>query len=224
VRHVLVDAVDDDDLDAAAAAAGETEGVLLCGAAGLAVAIARRGGSGSHIAPEPPPAGGRLVLSGSGSERTRAQVAAFEGPVHTLDVAALAADFDAAVADAVAFVGAAEGVPLVTATAEPAAVALAQERFGRERTAALVEQGLARIAVETVERLGVRRILVAGGETSGAVAAALGVATLRVRRVAAPGVAWTTAHDAAGRELDLCFKSGNFGGTRFFADAWTEGE
>jgi uncharacterized protein YgbK (DUF1537 family) len=43
-----------------------------------------------------------------------------------------------------------------------------------------------------------------------------------VRRVAAPGVPWTTAQDAAGRSLDLCFKSGNFGGTDFFTDAFEE--
>jgi len=43
-----------------------------------------------------------------------------------------------------------------------------------------------------------------------------------VRRVAAPGVAWTTATDAAGRVLDLCFKSGNFGGTDFFTAAFEE--
>jgi uncharacterized protein YgbK (DUF1537 family) len=222
VRHVLFDAVFEEDLDAAAAAAVDRDDLLLGGAAGLVVALARRRGSGTRIAPEPPPAGGRLVLSGSGSERTRAQVAAFEGSVHTVDVAALAEDLDAAVADAVAFVSAADGIPLVTATAEPEAVALAQKKWGRERAAALVEEALARIAVEAVETSGVRRILVAGGETSGAVAAALGVSTLRVRRVAAPGVAWTTAADPAGRALDLCFKSGNFGGTDFFADAWTE--
>ena len=97
-----------------------------------------------------------------------------------------------------------------------------QERWGRERAAALIEAALSRIAAAAVTRSGVRRILVAGGETSGAVAAALGVSTLRVRRVAAPGVAWTTAQDAAGRALDLCFKSGNFGGTEFFTAAFEE--
>jgi uncharacterized protein YgbK (DUF1537 family) len=97
-----------------------------------------------------------------------------------------------------------------------------QKRWGREGAAALVERALAAIAAESVSSLGVRRIVVAGGETSGAVAAALGVAVLRVRSVAAPGVAWTTATDAAGRELDLCFKSGNFGGTDFFSTAFQE--
>ncbi|MDF2507616.1 MAG: hypothetical protein K0Q52_1475, partial [Microbacterium sp.] len=115
-----------------------------------------------------------------------------------------------------------EGVPLVSATADPAQVRRTQERWGADRAAALIEDALARIAALAVERQGVRRVLVAGGETSGAVAAALGVQALRVRRVLAPGVAWTTASDSEGRELDLCFKSGNFGGERLFVEAWQE--
>jgi uncharacterized protein YgbK (DUF1537 family) len=50
------------------------------------------------------------------------------------------------------------------------------------------------------------------------------VRALRVRRVIAPGVAWTSATDAEGRALDLCFKSGNFGGERLFVEAWDEEE
>lgn len=221
VRHVLLDAVEEPDLDAAAAAVEESGDLLIAGAAGLAVALARRlvGGGVSSVAPPPP--GRALILSGSGSERTRAQVAAFGGPRWNLAVDMLAADLDTAVAEALAFVEETRGIPLVSATADPPEVARAQERWGRERAASLVEQALARIAVGAVEGLGVRRILVAGGETSGAVAAALGVSTLRVRRVAAPGVAWTIA-DTAGRALDLCFKSGNFGGTDFFAAAFEE--
>jgi uncharacterized protein YgbK (DUF1537 family) len=222
VRHVLLDAVEDRDLDVAAAAVAQADDVLLGGAAGLAVALARRLGAGVPPVVAAAPAGGALVLSGSGSERTRAQVAAFEGPRFDLDADALAGDFDAVVAAAIEFVRSCEVLPLVSATAEPAAVARAQERWGRERAAALIEDALARIAVAAVEELGVRRILVAGGETSGAVAAGLGVDVLRVRRVAAPGVAWTTATLATGHEVDLCFKSGNFGGPDFFTDAFEE--
>jgi uncharacterized protein YgbK (DUF1537 family) len=225
-RHVLLDAVEDADLDAAAAAlAGhDRDDVLLGGAAGFAVALARRVSAGERPVKRRPPEGRPLVLSGSASERTRAQVAAHPGPLFALDVDALVDDEAAVVADAVDFVGSASGIPLVSATADPARVRRMQERWGVERAAALVEDALARIAVLTVERHSIRRILVAGGETSGAVAAALGVTSLRVRRVLAPGVAWTTATDAAGRTLDLCFKSGNFGGERLFVDAWAEGE
>lgn len=222
VRHVLLDAVEETDLDAAAAAVEASEDLLLGGAAGLAVALARRLAGGDAPGVSPPPPGRALILSGSGSERTRAQVAAFDGPRWNLHVDALAADLDAAVAEALAFVGRARGIPLVSATVDPPEVARAQERWGRDRAASLVEEALARIAVGAVEALGVRRILVAGGETSGAVAAALEVSTLRVRRVAAPGVAWTTARDASDRALDLCFKSGNFGGTDFLTAAFEE--
>lgn len=222
VRHVLLDAVEDADLDAAAAALAPLDAVLLGGAAGLAVAFARRIGGGSRLAVPGPPQGRRLIVSGSASERTRRQVAAHAGPVFALDVDALAADADAVVEQTVGFVATASGVPLVSATVDPDQVRAAQERWGAARSAALVEDVLSRIAALAVERCGVRRILVAGGETSGAVAAALGVSTLRVRRVVAPGVAWTIATDAAGHELDLCFKSGNFGGEQLFVDAWWE--
>lgn len=222
VRHVLLDAVEDRDLDAAAGALARADDVLVGGAAGLAVALARQIGAGTPPVADAPPAGRALVLSGSGSERTRAQVAAFAGPRFDLDVDALAGDFEAVVAEVLEFVRSREAVPLVSATADPEDVTRAQERWGRERAAVLIEAALARIAAAAVEELGVRRILVAGGETSGAVAAGLGVDVLKVRRVAAPGVAWTTAQDPVGRVLDLCFKSGNFGGPEFFTDAFEE--
>ncbi len=63
---------------------------------------------------------------------------------------------------------------------------------------------------------GVRRLVVAGGETSGAVAAALGVTAVRVADQICPGVPWMVTLDGA---LALAFKSGNFGGPDFFADA-----
>ena len=223
-RHVLLDAIEDSDLDAAARALLDEDGVLLGGAAGLAVAFARTlAGGGEHVVVAPPD-GGRLVLSGSGSERTRAQVAAHPGPVHTIRVDELAGDAAGAIGEALRFLDTEtqRGIPLITATAEPREVARAQERWGRDRAAALVEEALARIAVGAVSGHGIRRILVAGGETSGAVAAALGVTALRVRRVVAPGVAWMTATDGAGHDLDLCLKSGNFGGEALFREAWEE--
>ena len=72
---------------------------------------------------------------------------------------------------------------------------------------------------------GVRRLVVAGGETSGAVVRALGVAGLRIGPQIAPGVPWTTTlagGDDAGPELALALKSGNFGDENFFATALQE--
>jgi uncharacterized protein YgbK (DUF1537 family) len=222
VRHFLVDAVEDSDLDSVATAVAGLEGVLLTGAAGLAQALARAtsaGGAASAV-PAPPP-GRALILSGSGSARTRAQIAEFGGSAFLLRMEELTQDFEGVVARAAAF-AAEDDLPLVSATAEPEAVVRAQERWGIDRSAELIEHALARVAAIAVERLGVRRILVAGGETSGAVAAALRLDRLLVRRVAAPGVPWMSGTDAEGRVLDVCFKSGNFGGESFFRDAWKE--
>jgi uncharacterized protein YgbK (DUF1537 family) len=222
VRHILVDAVEDSDLDAVARAVDGLKDVVLAGAAGLAAALARSAAPGGpESAVSPPPEGGRLILSGSGSARTRAQVAAFGAPTLVLDVDELAVDLDDVVARALAGIAQTE-LPLVSATADPEAVARTQARWGVDRSAELIETALARIAASAVERLDVRRILVAGGETSGAVAAALNLRRLVVRRVAAPGVPWMTGADAEGRVLDVCFKSGNFGGESFFGDAWEE--
>jgi uncharacterized protein YgbK (DUF1537 family) len=78
-----------------------------------------------------------------------------------------------------------------------------------------VEACLARIAQGLVDA-GVRRLVVAGGETSGAVVQALGVYRLRIGAAIDPGVPWTQAE---GRPLLLALKSGNFGSIDFFSKA-----
>ncbi|WP_432941993.1 3-oxo-tetronate kinase [Kribbella sp. CA-253562] len=230
-RHLLVDAVEDADLDRLAEAIGLLDvPVVLGGGAGLAVAVARSmAGAGEQGAEELPSieAGPRLIISGSGSERTRAQVAAFRGKVITLDPLALAGDGSGVerlardLAEAVHADGTAGAPPtvLVSATAAPSDVRRAQKELGVDRAAALVEDALAQLAVRAVEDLGVRRMIVAGGETSGAVAAALGVKTVRIGALAAPGVPWTYA-TVRDRPMALLLKSGNFGGPDLFDTAW----
>jgi uncharacterized protein YgbK (DUF1537 family) len=235
--HVLVDALDDDDLDRAAAALLAQEdapAALLGGGAGLAGALARRiAGSlpaererGAAV-PEVP-AGRRLLLSGSGSARTREQVAAFPGPVRHLDPLRLADGSDsveavlAELADR--YADAPDGAVLVSATTDPDRVRAVQTELGTASAAVLVERVLGRIAVGAVDDLAVRRLLVAGGETSGAVAEALGVRSLFVGRLAARGVPWTVAEQRDGRPgaapIALLLKSGNFGGSDLFSTAW----
>ena len=106
--------------------------------------------------------------------------------------------------------------------AKPDRVAATQARFGREAAGAMIERALADIAAALVET-GVRRILVAGGETSGAVVSRLGVRALRIGETIAPGVPWTeTLLDPANPgapHLALALKSGNFGGEDFFMQA-----
>jgi uncharacterized protein YgbK (DUF1537 family) len=109
-----------------------------------------------------------------------------------------------------------KGPVLVYASAPPEDVAAVQAKLGRERAGALVEETLADIAAGLVAA-GVRRLVVAGGETSGAVVQRLGVSTLRIGRQIDPGVPWTFSLGEP--RLALALKSGNFGGADFFAKA-----
>jgi len=105
---------------------------------------------------------------------------------------------------------------LIYSTADPAGVAKVQAKLGRERAARDIEETFAHLAVELVKR-GVRRLVVAGGETSGAVVSALGVDALAIGPQIDPGVPWTTTLSAP--TLALALKSGNFGGDDFFERA-----
>lgn len=225
-RHVLVDAVDDGDLDALAEALEAVDVPLIVGGgAGVAVALARRRANGEPLcARDQVGPGRRLVLSGSGSARTREQVAAFPGPVLVLDPLTVASDGTAGLESALAAaLGDGDGPLLVSATTEPADVRRTQETLGRAASAELIEATLGRIALLAVRELSVRRIVVAGGETSGAAVAALGLRRLAVAGLAAPGVPWTTGSATAAPgspTVALLLKSGNFGGPGLFATAW----
>ncbi|RAH38091.1 3-oxo-tetronate kinase [Halomonas sp. SL1] len=228
VGHVVCDTLDDRDLAAIAAAVVDLP--LVTGGSGLGQALPveyRRCGWLAEVA-EPgrlaPSAGTALVLSGSCSRATLAQVARFleHHPGMALDPLALAEGEDH-LQDALTFARErlADGGPvLVYASADPERVKAAQATLGAERAGQLVEDALGRLARTLVEE-GVGRLVVAGGETSGAVVSALGVRTLRIGEQIDPGVPWTQA-PLAGREapLSLALKSGNFGGPDFFTRAF----
>jgi uncharacterized protein YgbK (DUF1537 family) len=225
VSLAIVDAISDADLHAIGEACADD--LLVTGGSGVAMGLPAawraRGllGARAGAAALPPSAGLSAIVSGSCSTATLGQVAAAVAaglPAFRVDPLRLAAGEDvagAALAWAAPLLPA--GPVLVHATAEPAAVRAAQERLGRERAGALVEEALAAIARGLVEH-GVGKLVVAGGETSGAVVAALGVSMLRIGPQIAPGVPWTAS--LGGRPLALALKSGNFGGPRFFLDAW----
>ena len=97
-------------------------------------------------------------------------------------------------------------------------VAEVQQKLGREKAGALVEGVMAEIAKGLVAR-GVRRLVVAGGETAGAVVQALGVTGLRIGRQIDPGVPWTVSLGEPA--LALALKSGNFGAPDFFLRAFS---
>lgn len=223
IAHVVVDAVADADLETIARGARGLS--LLTGGSALAAPLPKLLQEEARIdasarAFERPAVDARaLVLSGSCSAMTRKQVAQMResgAPAFQLDPMTLATD---GARPAIAWLAEqAEGAtPLVYATAEPEAVRAAQERLGVAAAGAMVESALAEIAVAARDR-GVRRFIVAGGESSGAVAQALGVERLAVGAEIAPGAPWTFA-ESDGHAVALALKSGNFGRESFFADA-----
>ncbi len=164
-------------------------------------------------------AGPAAVLAGSCSLATQGQVAVWREsgrPALAIDPRALAAGAPV-VAEALAWAEAqrAAGPVLVYATATPEELKAVQAELGAARAGALVEDALGAIAQGLVQR-GVTRLVVAGGETSGAVVQALGAQQLRIGAAICPGVPWT---QLVGRPLWLALKSGNFGGPRFFEEA-----
>jgi uncharacterized protein YgbK (DUF1537 family) len=108
---------------------------------------------------------------------------------------------------------------VISASAPPGAVAALQARLGRDEAGALVEQALADVA-EALVGLGVRRLIVAGGETAGAAVSRLKVLSLRIGVEIDPGVPWTYA-EGEGVPLLMALKSGNFGAPDFFIKAFT---
>ena len=106
---------------------------------------------------------------------------------------------------------------VIYATAAPDAVAASKQTLGADEAGAQVEHALSKIATHAVAA-GARRLLVAGGETSGAVVAALGVTMLEIGPEIAPGVPWTRSIGAS--DLALALKSGNFGADDIFIKAW----
>jgi uncharacterized protein YgbK (DUF1537 family) len=222
VAYGVVDALDDRDLETVGRAAADHR--LVTGGSGVALGLPgnfrRRGLLGDPAAPTLPAANGpAVVLAGSCSEATRGQVAHAQAlwPHLKLDVDRLSRDepvADEALAWARRHGG--DAPLLVYASADPDEVARTQAAYGRERAGALVEAAFGRIASGLVDA-GWRRLVVAGGETSGAVVSSLGVRGLRIGPEIDPGVPWTETLDAP--HLALALKSGNFGAEDFFARA-----
>lgn len=170
----------------------------------------------------PPPTGHRAIVSGSVSVATNGQVREFlraGHPAFRIDPLRLA-DGQDLVAAALAYADEhlAAGPVLVYSTKEPDAVKRAQGALGVAGAGELVERTLAGVAAGLVEH-GVRQLVVAGGETSGAVVQALGLQTLRIGAQIDPGVPWCAAALPDGDTLHITLKSGNFGAPDFFAKA-----
>ncbi|MGI5430703.1 3-oxo-tetronate kinase [Streptomyces sp. CA-179760] len=215
----IVDAVSNDDLMRLGAA---VQGFpLVTAGSGLALGLpANWGFEPSRAAAQlPPPTGHRAVVSGSVSTATNRQVLEYlrsGRPAFSVDPLRVAAGEDV-VGQALAFAEShlADGPVLVYSTESADTVRTVQGRLGAAEAGELVERTLADITQGLVER-GVRRLVVAGGETSGAVVQALGINGLRIGPQIDPGVPWCAAALPDGDTLHITLKSGNFGGPDFF--------
>lgn len=223
VAHVVVDAVADEDLRIIAEACQNMS--LLTGGSALAMplpALYAQSGLLTGDAPgltRPDLRPGAVVLSGSCSAMTNAQVARYldgGAPSFWLDPLALDTAGAGPVLDWLKTQDLTTA-PIVYATARPEDVRAAQDKLGAQRAGALVEQTLAECA-RLARDLGAARFVVAGGETSGAVTQALDVDRLDIGPEIAPGVPWCFATSARA-PIAVTLKSGNFGAEDFFADA-----
>ncbi|MBW6399640.1 four-carbon acid sugar kinase family protein [Roseomonas sp. HJA6] len=226
-RWAIVDAVTDAHLMAIGEAVERQ--ALVTGGSGVAMGLPenfRRAGllpDRSDADALPPMQGAAAVVAGSCSRATLGQIGLAREHVPVLELDALATpDAAAMAAQALSWVdGKLEaGRPVViAASATPDKVAALQAKLGRDAAGALVEDAVATIAAGLVDR-GVGRLVVAGGETSGAVVTRLGVTSLRIGPEIDPGVPWTYANPTG---LHLALKSGNFGARDFFLKAFDHG-
>ncbi len=219
----IADAVFERDLEAIGSAAAR--GPVSVGASGLGLGLARalarerRSGAGPSLEPV---GGLAAALAGSCSRATLDQIAAAERGVATLRLSPHMLIEDGSEAErAVAWAKErlAAGPVLIASSAEPDDVAALQARFGREASGHAIEAALAGIAAGLVEA-GVRRLIVAGGETSGAAVDRLGVRAFRLGPEIAPGVPLMRTIGRDGGDMQMALKSGNFGGSDFFARAF----
>lgn len=225
VRYVVTDALTNADLMVLGEAVADHK--LLTGGSGIAMGLPqnfRRAG----LLPEreiaaslAAPRGRAGIISGSCSTATRGQIRkAIEAgyPALKVDPMALVSGAqDASKLADWALAQAADTPFLLYSSDDPAEVAAIQDKLGREKAGETVEHAFAQTAALLAEG-GVSRLLVAGGETSGAVVQGLGIGLLEIGPEIDPGVPWTRV--AQGRDMVIALKSGNFGAPDFFLKAW----
>ena len=225
----VVDAISNTDLMAMGAALAGMP--LVTAGSGVAIGLPQNWRATGQLAPSdhadqlPPPSGYQAVISGSCSVATNQQVAVWrDAGLPALAVDPLGLANGTTTADAAADWARQhlpKGPALVYATAAPEAVREIQAQLGVAAAGALVESALSRIAVSLIES-GVRQLVVAGGETSGAVVQALAVERMAIGPQIDPGVPWTCVNAAAAGDqtVHVALKSGNFGTPDFFQKAF----
>jgi uncharacterized protein YgbK (DUF1537 family) len=222
----IIDAVFDRDLETIGTVALDHR--LSVGASGIGLGIARAmvasgkvNSSTQHALTDSPLGGPAACLAGSCSQATLQQIANAEKSMAVLHLdsdRAVAGPDEARRAVAWARERIGSGPILIASSSTPDEVAALQSRHGRDAAGHAIEQAMADIA-EGLVRSGVRRLVVAGGETSGAVVDRLRIPGFLVGAEIAAGVPVLRAVGAGNGEMLLALKSGNFGGPEFFSDA-----
>lgn len=210
--HMIADAITDADLMQIGRAAIGAK--LLCGGSGIALGLP----ANFQIKPSAPKwsavVGPGVVFSGSCSRATRNQVASYAKTAPSLLIEAdraVAGGYDTM--EIARWILAQDAPPLIYSSADPATVRAAQDRHGSSAAAEAIEHLFADLAAALVAS-GLRRLVVAGGETSGAVVTGLGLRKVTIGPRVAAGV--PLVHGAG---IALALKSGNFGGVDFFSKA-----
>lgn len=216
-RLIVADAIRDEDLMTLGRAAADLP--LLTGGSGVAMGLPETfrakgmlaGGASQWRGQE----GRAVILSGSCSTATRAQVALHKQDNPALEITAEAVVSGEMTGEKVTeWLLAQDGLPLAYSSADPQVVARAQETYGTAAIAHKLEALFAEAARHLVAG-GITRLITAGGETSGAVVEGLALQRLRIGPEIDPGVPAIRAHDG----LVLALKSGNFGAEDFFEKA-----
>ncbi|MEY9883674.1 3-oxo-tetronate kinase [Bradyrhizobium sp. USDA 329] len=224
IGAAIIDAVFDRDLETIGLVAAEHR--LSVGASGIGLGLARALVSTGKVRATAtsdagaPVGGSAACLAGSCSQATLQQIANAERimPVLHLDPDRIITGAgEAQRALDWARPRLAEGPVLIASSSTPDQVAALQARHGRDAAGHAIEQAMADIA-ESLVKSGVRRLIVAGGETSGAVVDRLKIPGFLVGLEIAAGVPVLRAVGAE-RDMLLALKSGNFGGAEFFSDA-----
>ena len=221
----VIDAVFDRDLETIGTVALDHR--LSVGASGIGLGIARalvaagKVGSSAAATVSDSVGGPAACLAGSCSQATLQQIANAEKSMAVLHldperVVAGSDEVQRALAWAIERIG--SGPVLIASSSTPDQVADLQSRHGRDAAGHAIEQAMAFLAEGLVQG-GVRRLVVAGGETSGAVVDRLGIPGFLVGAEIAAGVPVLQAVGAKQGAMLLALKSGNFGGANLFSDA-----
>lgn len=217
-RYAVLDTITEANLDVLGQAVADYP--LVTGGSGLGAGLARAlsGATGAHTTAWQERDGRTVVLSGSSSVMTNQQVAAYREAASSLAVnvdqlVAVPEDYRQQILQWVLDQPTDGPAPLVSATASPEEVSRLQEAHGAHEVSEAIEGMFGWLASALADR-GVRRFIVAGGETSGAVTTALGVTGFEVGPQIAPGVPWVRSISS---DINLALKSGNFGDVDFFS-------